>query len=276
MKKLIISLLAFVITILGYSQKRAPSTDAVKDFTVTYIFKCEYENNQNLKAFAYYIGNQAGYRVENISDLKGAMAQSDFREALFAKFAEQSNYESDMLSANLLQIGMKAIYAKALAQYILSKYKRYTANKNPSNKADENKSFAGENKGMAKFDAHRQKKTGVSFKEPSKQKRAKAVFKGVNEYDLDDISWFTGTKMFCDGMELWYYKVTVKNDSITLFSYPGKENVHPLEKIYGHIEGNKIITNDPPEYKAPRFKYENGILYELNNEGGYNYFKECE
>lgn len=283
MTKMIFILLPIFIAVAGLSQNGLPPKQVVNDFTFNYVYKCEYENNQNLKAFAYYIGNQAGYGVQNISELKGAMAQSGFREALFAKLAEQSNYELDMLSANLVHIGMKSIYAKTLAQYILNKYNRNTANKNTSSaSSDRNKHFAGGDKSVVKIDAHSQKKASDRFKESSKQKNEKAIFKSGNENGLDSISLFTGTKKFCDEGEYWYYLVTISDSSITLISYPGTKNDHfknksqALYKINGHIEGNKIITNDPPEYRAPRFKYENGVLYELNNEGGYNDYRVCE
>jgi hypothetical protein len=117
------------------------------------------------------------------------------------------------------------------------------------------------------------------------QSGPKAVFKGVNT-SSDSIKsnsgWFVGTRKFCEEGDYWYYLVTISDSSITLISYPGTKNDHfknksqALYKISGHIEGQKIITNDSPEYRASRFKYENGILYELNNEGGYNDYKECE
>jgi hypothetical protein len=117
------------------------------------------------------------------------------------------------------------------------------------------------------------------------QSRAKALFKGVNlvaDSGKNNSGWFTGTRKFCEEGDYWYYLVTISNNSIILVSYPGTKNDHyknkdqALYKIEGHIVGNKIITNDPPEYRVPRFKYENGILYELNNEGEYNDYKECE
>jgi hypothetical protein len=93
--------------------------------------------------------------------------------------------------------------------------------------------------------------------------------------------WFTGTKKFCDGVGGWYYKVTITGNEITLQSYADKMNeshkdhTNPVEKIRGIIKGNEIVTSDPPQYKTNRFKFENGILYEVNNEGDYNEYTEC-
>ncbi|OQP44182.1 hypothetical protein A4H97_33570 [Niastella yeongjuensis] len=122
-------------------------------------------------------------------------------------------------------------------------------------------------------------------KKGNTQSGPKAVFKGVNPEEdsvKSNSGWFTGTRKFCGEGDYWYYLVNISDKSITLISYPGTKNDHyknksqALYKINGYIQGNKIITNDPPEYRAPRFKYENGILYELNSEGGYNDYKECE
>jgi hypothetical protein len=54
-----------------------------------------------------------------------------------------------------------------------------------------------------------------------------------------------------------------------------KDHTNPVEKIRGIIKGNEIVTNDPPQYKTNRFKFENGILCEVNNEGDYNEYTEC-
>jgi hypothetical protein len=115
--------------------------------------------------------------------------------------------------------------------------------------------------------------------------RPKAVFRSVNTASdsiKSNSGWFAGERKFCGEGDYWYYLVTISDSSITLISYPGTKNDHfknknqALYKISGRIEGYKIITNDSPEYKAPRFKYENGILYELNNEGKYIDYRECE
>lgn len=94
--------------------------------------------------------------------------------------------------------------------------------------------------------------------------------------------FFNGTKKFCDGLGVWYYLVTVNGTAITLKSYPDKGNTYvkdkskPSEVIKGKIVNGKIVTKDPPEYLINRFKYENGVLYEMNNEGEYNDYRQCK
>lgn len=94
--------------------------------------------------------------------------------------------------------------------------------------------------------------------------------------------FFSGTKKFCDSLDAWYYTVTIKSDSIILKSLPGKKNTYykdkakPVEIISGIIKNGKIITRGDPKYLTSRFKFENGMLYEMNNEGEYNEYYECK
>ena len=93
---------------------------------------------------------------------------------------------------------------------------------------------------------------------------------------------FNGTRSFCDVEKSWKYEVTIKNDSIILKLFPGSANTYykdkskPKEVIKGIVTNGKIITKDSEEYLTNRFKYQNGILYEINNEGEYNDFSECK
>jgi hypothetical protein len=86
---------------------------------------------------------------------------------------------------------------------------------------------------------------------------------------------FQGTKKFTDGS--WNYVVTVKQDSITLKLYPSATNSYHKDKkkaqavITGKIENGEIKTSSDRTYK-----YENSSLYELNNEGGWNEYKEIK
>jgi hypothetical protein len=114
--------------------------------------------------------------------------------------------------------------------------------------------------------------------------KPKAIFR-PRPSDVDSImldSWFTGTKKFCEDTDSWYYLVTIKGDSIDLKSYPGKSNNYhkdktkAFESVRGVIRDGKIVTDrDNFEYKN-LFKYENGVLYQLNEEDEYNEYTECE
>jgi len=92
---------------------------------------------------------------------------------------------------------------------------------------------------------------------------------------------FSGTKKFCDGLGSWYYLVTINGSNITLKSFADKKNSYhknkttPTEVINGVIKDGKIITKDAPEYLTNRFRFENGVLIEINNEGGDNPYTEC-
>lgn len=87
--------------------------------------------------------------------------------------------------------------------------------------------------------------------------------------------FFSGTKKFCDGLNMSYYFVSINKDNIVIKCYVENET-KPYETIIGKIKDDKIITQDSPLYPLNRFKYENGNFYEFNNEGDYNENKECE
>jgi hypothetical protein len=84
---------------------------------------------------------------------------------------------------------------------------------------------------------------------------------------------FTGTKKFTDGS--WNYVVTIKQDSITLKLYPSATNTYQKNKtkaqavVKGTVKEGQIATSSDRSYKI-----EKGNLYELNNEGGWNEYKE--
>lgn len=94
-------------------------------------------------------------------------------------------------------------------------------------------------------------------------------------------SYFNGTNIFCDENKDWKYVVSIKGDNITIVSYPGINNSYyknkskSLETINGMIKNGKIVTKDSSEYLTNRFSFENGILYETNNEGGLNKYIKC-
>ncbi len=94
--------------------------------------------------------------------------------------------------------------------------------------------------------------------------------------------FFEGTKEFCDSDDSWRYSVTIVGQNITLKLYPGANNnfyknkTIAMETIHGQVQANRIITKDAPEYLMNRFRYKNGILYEINNEGGDNEYKVCQ
>lgn len=94
--------------------------------------------------------------------------------------------------------------------------------------------------------------------------------KQVSDYILKKYSapsLFSGTKKFSDGV--WSYVVTIKQDSITLKLYSSKE-AKVKTTVTGKIKDGKIITSDRS------YKYENSSLYELNNEGDWNEYKEVK
>jgi hypothetical protein len=84
---------------------------------------------------------------------------------------------------------------------------------------------------------------------------------------------FQGTRKFTDG-DGWEYQVSILKNSITLKLFPTANNEYhkrtkiPFKTITGYFKGRKIITTQS------KFKIENDSLYELNNEGGWNEYRQ--
>jgi hypothetical protein len=121
-----------------------------------------------------------------------------------------------------------------------------------------------------------------SIIDKNESKVPKAKFNPPAQKDSITNKLFTGTKTFCDAEKVWKYEVTIMGDSIILKLFPGitnnqyKNKTIPREIVRGVVRNSKIVTKDPPEYLTNRFKYEGGILFEVNNEGDYNDYPECK
>ena len=93
---------------------------------------------------------------------------------------------------------------------------------------------------------------------------------------------------FCEESDSWYYTAEINGNQIVLKSYPTKSNTAHKNKgvseiIHGRYTDGKITIERPKncedcweDYETGRFKIENDILYEENNEGGYNEYHQCE
>jgi len=142
----------------------------------------------------------------------------------------------DILGGNLLGIGMSASNAEIMANYIIKFYENETSSES----------------GLVK--------------------------------DKNDSSppYFTGTKRFCE-KGAWDFVVTIINNSITIKAYPNKTNPMIKNKLIaskiekGYIKNGKIYTKDESgSYVSDIYKYENGVLYELNIENEYNTYYLCK
>ena len=94
--------------------------------------------------------------------------------------------------------------------------------------------------------------------------------------------FFSGTRKFCDSHEIWTYIVTINNDDVIIKSFPGKNNNLYRDKskaneiIKGKIVNGEIKTKNLSGVPGNRFKYEDGIFYEMNDEDGYNDYHLCQ
>jgi hypothetical protein len=86
-------------------------------------------------------------------------------------------------------------------------------------------------------------------------------------------------KYYCEETESWVYSVQINGTTVVLKLYPGVANkqyknaAKPLKVITGSLKAGVVkVIGSSNEYL---FRLEDGMLYELNNEGGYNPYFEC-
>lgn len=92
---------------------------------------------------------------------------------------------------------------------------------------------------------------------------------------------------FCEEFDAWYYIVEIEGENIVFKSYPTLTNTYHKNKGINEIFKGKIkngiITIERPKncsdcgvgFEKGKFKIENDILYDANNEGGYNEYFKC-
>lgn len=245
--------IVFSITSL-YSQNQTLSKEVIRDFALNYYYKVKYENNDNLRAWAYMAGRRIGYGIVDIEiAVEKLETNTVFREELFKFIGETSRYEDEFLTLQLIGIGVKATNAKMLSQYILGK--RYV--KVPSENFEE-----------------AQPKVTASGKNAPK-----AIFKSTSKAVLDS-AVVVSTRRYCDVEGLGaVYTVIIKRDSITI-KYQYKDFT---EIVNGVITQGKLFTNDRLERNDKNLAGKVYILQEHRLEvfnpevgGDYTIFNECD
>lgn len=141
MKKIIIILL-FISIFNNLQAQQGPIDKAIfKDFAVAFFYKYKYENNQALRAWAYFAGNVLGYgRVDTEIAVEQIEKNTKFRNELFRTFLRFSNSNEELLTLNLISIGMQPSKAKKLGEYILQQFQA-----NPPLRTDEEIANKNEN-----------------------------------------------------------------------------------------------------------------------------------
>lgn len=165
---------------------------------------------------------------------------NEAREEVFKLFYRiAGNYES--LFSYFYGLKLTGKQSQEIALYVISKYGRSSDNK------------------IVKRE----------ISKPFYLKDGNKIYVEENEvkYDL-----FNGTKSFVDRERTWKYVVTIKKDSVSILLYsikPANSSSisHELKRKYnGTIKGNRFFFKG----KDLGFKYIDGTLYEMNNEGSWN------
>jgi hypothetical protein len=88
-------------------------------------------------------------------------------------------------------------------------------------------------------------------------------------------------KYYCEGTETWVYSLRLDGQKAYLELYPGLENslykkgVKPSKVMVGTFKDGVIKVLSKDGKITFLFKIENGVLSQLNNEGGYSDYFEC-
>jgi len=234
--------LVLSINIISFSQKSL-SQEAINDFANKALLKYRLDQNNSFKPLidkylTTYSRSGAAAVMANL--------RTDFqgREEVLRLINKVSGNRESLLSV-LYSMNLKPKNAQEIADYLYPK---------PASKG------ASAIEGPAVEEASVEDiRTPIVWLSPSKK-------------------FFDGTKIFCDSLGKWYYRVTIIKSNVLLVQYPGKNNIRedkgtPVAKNKAVINGDSIVSarNHPTNYK-----YENNILYEKAEQGnGWNKYIEC-
>ena len=250
MKKTLLLFVVLFFGISGYSQSDIPK-DISNEFGYAFIDNYKYGNG-NTRVFVMNNLQRKGYNQIDIDVIvESIISNKKNREIVLQVFADFfSNRE--YLYANLRSLGISAASSKYLTDYILNK--KNVIKESKSNVIKESNSNILDN-----------------------------IIQKDNTLVTNNV-FFQGEKKYCEESRTWYYLVKIKDNLITLESYPDynndyhKNKAKPNEITKGKIVGKRIKlfpNSSEDEYNVDRFKIENGKLYEVNYEGDYNIYSEC-
>lgn len=124
MKKSILILITVFTSFIGYAQTTKLSATTIRDFAVSFYYKHHIEKSEDVRSWAYAAGNSLGYGYTDVAiGVEQLEKNKVFREAIFKTIYQLCRCDQEMLTLQLIAIGMKATEAKTLSIYILSQYK---------------------------------------------------------------------------------------------------------------------------------------------------------
>lgn len=132
MKQLFFVTLIF-LGILVHAQVKEPPAEVTLDFCRNMYIQVKIFNNDNIRASCYMAGRKLGYQLSDIEEaIENISKNKKFRDEVQKQMAEMYR-DKEMITLNLIGIGMSATNAKILASYLVNKYVMISSPSNSSN-----------------------------------------------------------------------------------------------------------------------------------------------
>ena len=121
MKKLLL-VQFMLLSILLKAQVKEPPPEVTLDFCRNVYIQVKIYNNDNIKASCYMAGKQLGYQFSDIEEaIENINKNKKFRDEMLKQMTSMYS-DKEMITLNLISIGMKATNAKILGSYLVNKY----------------------------------------------------------------------------------------------------------------------------------------------------------
>lgn len=133
MRKILFAI-ALLVSLLANSQRNKIPIAVINDFSINFYQKQRIEKNQTLSAWAHLAGSRIGYGyIDTEIAIEKLDKDEKFREELWKTFWDLGKQNSELLEMNLFSLGMSAVNARVLKDYIVVKY---SATKKPETEVE--------------------------------------------------------------------------------------------------------------------------------------------
>lgn len=122
-----------LLSMLLNSQVKEPPPEVTMDFCRNLYIQVKIYNNDNIRASCYMAGRQLGYQLSDIEEaVENINKNKKFRDELLKQMTEMYR-DKEMITLNLIGIGMKATNAKIMGSYLVNKYLDASSSNGESN-----------------------------------------------------------------------------------------------------------------------------------------------
>lgn len=111
-----------LLSMLLHAQVKEPPPEVIIDFCRNIYIQVKIYNNDNIRASCYMAGRQLGYQLSDIEEaVENINKNKKFRDELLKQMTEMYR-DKEIITLNLIGIGMRATNAKILGTYLANKY----------------------------------------------------------------------------------------------------------------------------------------------------------